>query len=255
MKSVNTIKVMNEEQKIKNLMKTDKSYNYQFCKKIYSFVENYILRKIKGIDIKEVVPKGEKITSSIEKFYYEEMENNAVMLTILLAQVDFEENKSPLLLKDNEVGFLESKDLSIKKDIGNRIFDTIYKKYTFENKVEEYFEKYLIPMLNKLNDNKIITYDVNSEDKEIQLLTNKTTELVKLFINNKIGNCINFSLFKYAFNEEETYRFNFLYNDNENARNDFVEIVKDFLEDNYNKMELKTMSKETMEQYIEAVEK
>ena len=183
------------------------------------------------------------------------MESNAVMLTILLARVDFEENKSPLLLKDNEVGFLESKDLSIKKDIGNRIFDTIYKKYTFENKVEEYFEKYLIPMLNKLNDNKIITYNVNSKDKEIQLLTNKTTELIKLFINNKIGNCINFSLFKYAFNEEETYRFNFLYNDNENARNNFVEIVKDFLEDNYNKMELKAMSKETMEQYIEAVEK
>ena len=255
MKSVNTIKVMNEEQKIKDLMKADKSHNYLFYKKAYSFVENYILRKIKSIDIKEVIPKGEKIRSSVEKFYYEEMESNAVMLTILLAQVDFEENKSPLLLKDKEVGFLDSKDLTIKKDIGNRIFDIIYKKYTFENKVEEYFEKYLIPMLNKLNDNKIIAYDVNSEDKEIQLLTNKTTELVKLFINNKIGNCINFSLFKYAFNEEETYRFNFLYNDNENARNDFVEIVKDFLEDNYNKMELKTMSKETMEQYIEAVEK
>lgn len=41
-------------------------------------------------------------------------------------------------------------------------------------------------MLNKLNDNKIITYDVNSEDKEIQLLTNKTTELVKVFINKKL---------------------------------------------------------------------
>lgn len=43
------------------------------------------------------------------------MESNAVMLTILLAKVDFEENKSPLLLKDNEVGFLDSKDLTIKK--------------------------------------------------------------------------------------------------------------------------------------------
>ena len=248
MKSVNTIKVMNEEQKIKDLMKADKSHNYLFYKKAYSFVENYILRKIKSIDIKEVIPKGEKIRSSVEKFYYEEMESNAVMLTILLAKVDFEENKSPLLLKDNEVGFLDSKDLTIKKDIGNRIFDIIYKKYTIENKIEDYFEECLVHMLNELN-------NVNSNDKEIQLLTNKTTELVKLFINNKIGNCINFSLFKYAFNEEETYRFNFLYNDNENARNDFVEIVKDFLEDNYNKMELKTMSKETMEQYIEAVEK
>lgn len=39
----------------------------------------------------------------------------------------FEENKSPPLLKDNEVGFLESKDLSIKKDIGNRIFDKFIK--------------------------------------------------------------------------------------------------------------------------------
>lgn len=245
---------MNEKQKIKDLMKTDKSYNYLFWKKVYSFVGNYILRKIKAIDIKEVVSKEEKIKSSVEKFYYEEMESNAVILTILLAQVDLEENKSPLLLKDNEIGFLDSKDLTIKKDIGNRRFDIIYKKYTFENKVEEYFEKYLISMLNKLNDNKIITYDVNSEDKEIQLLPNKTTEIVKVLINKKIGNCINFSLFKYVFNEEETW-FNFLYNDNENARTDFVEIVKDFLEDNYNKMELKTMSKETMEQYIEAVEK
>ena len=246
---------MNEKQKIKDLMKTDKSYNYLFWKKVYSFVENYILRKIKAIDIKEVVSKEEKIKSSVEKFYYEEMESNAVILTILLAQVELEENKSPLLLKDNEIGFLDSKDLTIKKDIGNSRFDIIYKKYTFENKVEEYFEKYLIPMLNKLNDNKIITYYVNSEDKEIQLLTNKTTEIVKVFINKKIDNCINYSLFKYVFNDEETYRFNFLYNDNENARNDFVEIVKNFLEDNYNKKELKTMSKETMEQYIEAVEK
>ena len=47
MKSVNTIKVMNEEQKIKDLMKADKSHNYLFYKKAYSFVENYILRKIK----------------------------------------------------------------------------------------------------------------------------------------------------------------------------------------------------------------
>ena len=54
MKSVNTIKVMNEEQKIKDLMKADKSHNYLFYKKAYSFVENYILRKIKSIDIKEV---------------------------------------------------------------------------------------------------------------------------------------------------------------------------------------------------------
>ena len=80
MKSVNTIKVMNEEQKIKDLMKADKSHNYLFYKKAYSFVENYILRKIKSIDIKEVIPKGEKIRSSVEKFYYEEMESNAVML-------------------------------------------------------------------------------------------------------------------------------------------------------------------------------
>ena len=156
MKSVNTIKVMNEEQKIKDLMKADKSHNYLFYKKAYSFVENYILRKIKSIDIKEVIPKGERIRSSVEKFYYEEMESNAVMLTILLAKVDFEENKSPLLLKDNEVGFLDSKDLTIKKDIGNRIFDIIYKKYTFENKIEDYFEEYLVPMLNELNDKKVI---------------------------------------------------------------------------------------------------
>ena len=255
MKSVNTIKVMNEEQKIKNLMKTDKSYNYQFCKKIYSFVENYILRKIKGIDIKEVVPKGEKITSSIEKFYYEEMENNAVMLTILLAQVDFEENKSPLLLKDNEVGFLESKDLSIKKDIGNRIFDTIYKKYTFQNKIDDYFEEYLVPMLNELNDKKVITYDVNSNDKEIQLLTTKTSELVKTFVNNKTRDSVNFSLFKYAFNEEDIEELNFLFNDNKNVKLELADLTKSFLKKHYKKIDLKNMSNVLMDEYIEAVEK
>lgn len=40
----------------------------------------------------------------------------------------------------------------------------IHKK-KFYNK--NYFKEYLVPMLNELNDKKVITYDVNSNDKEI----------------------------------------------------------------------------------------
>ena len=110
-------------------------------------------------------------------------------------------------------------------------------------------------MLNELNDKKVITYDVNSNDKEIQLLTTKTSELVKTFVNNKTRDSVNFSLFKYAFNEEDIEELNFLFNDNKNVKLELADLTKSFLKKHYKKIDLKNMSNVLMDEYIEAVEK
>lgn len=81
----------------------------------------------------------------------------------------------------------------------------------------------------------------------------KTSELVKTFVNNKTRDNVNFLLFKYAFNEEDIEELNFLFNDNKNVKLELDNLTKPFLKKHYKKSDLKNMSKETMEQYIETV--
>lgn len=160
-------------------------------------------------------------------------------MTIMLAQVN-EDNKAPNMLQDNEIDFINKSDVKLKKDIANRIKEYTIKKYTYEDKVNTYIVEYIEPLLKDLDKEKTIIFDSN------------IIELVKKYIYHETKESIGYSIFKYLYDEDYTNDWNFLFNDNKNAKNEFVGIVKDFLIKYYEKIDIKKVDKLDIEQLLKA---
>lgn len=243
--AINVIKKLNEENQTRAKKRKNTSEEQTLINKAHDFVNTYIMPKINIYDLIGTTNKKEEI------IYSQNMTSSAVDMTILFAQVN-EENKAPNMLKDEEIGFLDKGDVKLKKDIANRIRESVIKQFTYNTKVNDYIDKYIVPMLEELNKDKIIIYDTESKEKETSLMTNNTMQLVKKYIYNETKESIGFSIFKYLYDEEYTNDWNFLFNDNENAKNEFVGIVKDFLINNYKKIDVKDIDKFDIEQYLKA---
>lgn len=175
----------------------------------------------------------------IDNLLYDDMKATAVDMTIMLSQVN-EDNKAPNMLKDNEIDFINKSDIKLKKDIANRIKDYTIKKYTYEDKVNTYIVEYIEPLLKDLDKEKTIIFDSN------------IIELVKKYIYHETKESIGYSIFKYLYDEDYTNDWNFLFNDNKNAKNEFVGIVKDFLIKYYKKIDIKNVDKLDIEQLLKA---
>ena len=135
------------------------------------------------------------------------------------------------MLKDNEIDFINKSDVKLKKDIANRIKEYTIKKYTYEDKVNTYIVEYIEPLLKDLDKEKTIIFDSN------------IIELVKKYIYHETKESIGYSIFKYLYDEDYSNDWNFLFNDNKNAKNEFVGIVKDFLIKYYKKIDIKKVDK------------
>lgn len=175
----------------------------------------------------------------IDNLLYDDMKATAVDMTIMLSQVN-EDNKAPNMLKDNEIDFINKSDIKLKKDIANRIKEYTIKKYTYEDKVNTYIVEYIEPLLKDLDKEKTIIFDSN------------IIELVKKYIYHETKESIGYSIFKYLYDEDYTNDWNFLFNDNKNAKNEFVGIVKDFLIKYYKKIDIKNVDKLDIEQLLKA---
>ena len=178
-------------------------------------------------------------TSKSDNLLYDDMKATAVDMTIMLAQVN-EDNKAPNMLQDNEIDFINKSDVKLKKDIANRIKEYTIKKYTYEDKVNTYIVEYIEPLLKDLDKEKTIIFDSN------------IIELVKKYIYHETNESIGYSIFKYLYDEDYTNDWNFLFNDNKNAKNEFVGIVKDFLIKYYEKIDIKKVDKLDIEQLLKA---
>ena len=175
----------------------------------------------------------------IDNLLYDDMKATAVDMTIMLSQVN-EDNKAPNMLKDNEIDFINKSDIKLKKDIANRIKEYTIKKYTYEDKVNTYIVEYIEPLLKDLDKEKTIIFD------------STIIELVKKYIYHETKESIGYSIFKYLYDEDYTNDWNFLFNDNKNAKNEFVGIVKDFLIKYYKKIDIKNVDKLDIEQLLKA---
>lgn len=214
MKTINTLKTMTEEEKERNKQRKNNNEEQALLNKAYNFVETYVMPKINIYDVFG--------TSKNDKLLNADMTKTAVDITIMLAQVN-EDNKAPNMLQDNEIDFINKNDVKLKKDIANRIKEYTIKKYTYEDKVNDYIVEYIEPLLKDLEKEKIITFD------------NNTIELVKNYIYQETKESIGYSIFKYLYDEDYINDWNFLFNDNKNAKIEFVGIVKDFLIKYYKK--------------------
>lgn len=231
MKTINTLKIMTDNEKEKNKQRKNTNEEQALLNKAYNFVETYVMPKINISDVIGI--------SKNDNLLYDDMKATAVDITIMLAQVN-EDNKAPNMLQDNEIDFINKSDVKLKKDIANRIKEYTIKKYTYEDKVNTYIVEYIEPLLKDLDKEKTIIFDSN------------IIELVKKYIYHETKESIGYSIFKYLYDEDYTNDWNFLFNDNKNAKNEFVGIVKDFLIKYYEKTDIKKVDKLDIEQLLKA---
>lgn len=231
MKTINTLKIMTDNEKERNKQRKNTNEEQAFLNKAHNFVETYVMPKI---NISDIIG-----TSKSDNLLYDDMKATAVDMTIMLAQVN-EDNKAPNMLQDNEIDFINKSDVKLKKDIANRIKEYTIKKYTYEDKVNTYIVEYIEPLLKDLDKEKTIIFDSN------------IIELVKKYIYHETKESIGYSIFKYLYDEDYTNDWNFLFNDNKNAKNEFVGIVKDFLIKYYEKIDIKKVDKLDIEQLLKA---
>lgn len=231
MKTINTLKIMTDNEKERNKQRKNTNEEQALLNKAYNFVETYVMPKINISDVIGI--------SKNDNLLYDDMKATAVDMTIMLAQVN-EDNKAPNMLQDNEIDFINKSDVKLKKDIANRIKEYTIKKYTFEDKVNTYIVEYIEPLLKDLDKEKTIIFDSN------------IIELVKKYIYHETKESIGYSIFKYLYDEDYTNDWNFLFNDNKNAKNEFVGIVKDFLIKYYEKIDIKKVDKLDIEQLLKA---
>ena len=231
MKTINTLKIMTDNEKEKNKQRKNTNEEQALLNKAYNFVETYVMPKINISDVIGI--------SKNDNLLYDDMKATAVDMTIMLAQVN-EDNKAPNMLQDNEIDFINKSDVKLKKDIANRIKEYTIKKYTYEDKVNTYIVEYIEPLLKDLEKEKTIIFDSN------------IIELVKKYIYHETKESIGYSIFKYLYDEDYTNDWNFLFNDNKNAKNEFVGIVKDFLIKYYEKIDIKKVDKLDIEQLLKA---
>ena len=231
MKTINTLKIMTDNEKEKNKQRKNTNEEQALLNKAYNFVETYVMPKINISDVIGI--------SKNDNLLYDDMKATAVDMTIMLAQVN-EDNKAPNMLQDNEIDFINKSDVKLKKDIAKRIKEYTIKKYTYEDKVNTYIVEYIEPLLKDLDKEKTIIFDSN------------IIELVKKYIYHETKESIGYSIFKYLYDEDYTNDWNFLFNDNKNAKNEFVGIVKDFLIKYYKKIDIKKVDKLDIEQLLKA---
>ena len=146
------------------------------------------------------------------------------------------------MLQDDEIGFL-GKDKKIKKQLANKICDYLIRTRTYELNLNKYVEEYIIPILSKYNEEKKIKFDLNSNDKEILMISNNTIELAKRIIFENTNMSIILPFIKNELDEEIINACNFLFNDDEKSKKDFSNyFIKDIL-DNYDKIDFKNIEK------------
>lgn len=146
------------------------------------------------------------------------------------------------MLQDEEIGFL-GKDKKIKKQLANKICDYLIRTRTYELNLNKYVEEYIIPILSEYNEEEKIKFDLNSNDKELLMISNNTIELAKRIIFENTNMSIILPFIKNELEEEIITACNFLFNDDKETKKDFSNyLIKDIL-DNYDKIDFKNVEK------------
>ena len=79
-------------------------------------------------------------------------------------------------------------------------------------------------------------------------------ELTKKYIYYETKDSMMFPIFKYFYEEEYINDWDFLFNDNENAKKDFATMTKDFLVKHYKNINIKNIDKFDMDDYFLGLE-
>ena len=226
MKSINVVKILEEEEKSKKKERKSIDEDTILKNKIWDFIDNFIMPRIlKEIDLEE------HYIVYYEDFLYETLEENSKQ-TESVKELYFEE----------EIDFLNKNNQKVKIDMANRYAEFCIKNYLKDEIVEDYYSKYAKPMLEKLNKENIIIFDKNSTDIKIKKTTDKIEKLVKKIIDDKrIENWL-FIVYKnyYDFDYMEKNDV-FFSNDNKDNKEKFCNCIKNYIVNNYDSIQYKKL--------------
>ena len=226
MKSINVVKILEEEEKSKKKERKSIDEDTILKNKIWDFIDNFIMPRIlKEIDLEE------HYIVYYEDFLYETLEENSKQ-TESIKELYFEE----------EINFLNKNNQKVKIDMANRYAEFCIKNYLKDEIVEDYYLKYAKPMLEKLNKENIIIFDKNSTDIKIKKTTDKIEKLVKKIIDDKrIENWL-FIVYKnyYDFDYMEKNDV-FFSNDNKENKEKFCNCIKNYIVSNYDSIQYKKL--------------
>lgn len=225
MKSINVVKMLEEEEKTKVKERISTDAETMLKDKIWNCIENFIMPYVKSkIDITED-----------EQIKYE---NNLFEALVNHNDLTEEDNN---VFDEEEKNFLHTSNRKVKVDMSKRFAEIIIRTHTLDEKVEEYYNKYAMPMLKELHKQDVIIYDTEALDNKTKSATTKIDKLVKKIIRDKANQNKIYPLFKKIFGNEFIEKNDIIFNDNKEQKEKFCNYIKQYIENNYNNIDYKAI--------------
>ena len=225
MKSINVVKMLEEEEKTKAKERKSTDAETLLKDKIWNCIDNFIMPYVK---------------SKIEMTEHEQVVYEDNLFNLLVKHNDFTEEDS-IAFDEEERNFLNTSNRKVKVDIGNRYAETIIRTHTLDEKVEEYYNKYAKPMLKELQKQNVIIYDTEALDNKTKSATTKIDKLVKKIITDKAKESKMYSLFKKIFGNEFIEKNDVIFSDNKEQKEKFCNCIKTYIENNYDNIDYKAI--------------
>lgn len=225
MKSINVVKMLEEEEKAKVKERISTDAETILKDKIWNCIDNFIMPYVKSkIDITE----NEQIKYT----------NNLFEALVNHNDLTEEDNN---VFDEEEKNFLHTSNRKVKVDMSKRFAETIIRTHTLDKKVEEYYNKYVMPMLKELHKQDVIIYDTEALDNKTKSATTKIDKLVKKIICDKAKQNKIYPLFKKIFGNEFIEKNDIIFTDNKEQKEKFCNCIKQYIKNNYNNIDYKAI--------------
>lgn len=228
MKSVNTIKLMQDKKNLNNTARKDNTEERLLSDKAKKYVDTYVIPKFKNIDLSN-------------ENYKDEVIFQAYSIVLSLSEITLENTPNPIFLTKAEVGFLNSNDVKLKARIGNRIARQVVRINTYDREKEKYIDTYINPILRKLVSENIIVYDKNALDNKMKIANKKIDNLVNKFIDDILKESVNFILFSGIYGEDYISKWDIIFGEDIQTKKDFATMFYNYVKDNYASIDFKNL--------------
>ena len=226
MKSINIVKMLEEEERTKKKERISKDDVSILNNKSWHFIDNFIMPYVK---------------SKVELTEDEQARYEDFLLDLLTDIDNLIEDEDTNLFNEEEINILHSQDRKLKTEMGKRYAETIIRTHTQNEKTEEYYIKYAKPMLKELHKQDVIIYDTEALDNKTKLATTKIDKLVKKIITDKAKENKQYPLFKKLYSNEFIEKNDVIFSDNKEQKEKFCNCIKTYIENNYNNIDYKAI--------------
>lgn len=257
MEKINVLKLIEEEQETSNLFSRNLSKE-DFMNRLYDFVDNYVKPRLIKLnqknrikynpnsDDEETLELTSRIdrtiphllnTSILSKNFNEENDFNDIEEEIEDdIDIDNELNETEEDEKENIFYNLVYKDRKTKNKLADLFCEYLVRRYSIADKTFEFIDKYIVPIL--INENKKISFDLDSKDEHTLLISKNTIELFKFAICEESFIAVALPLTNDEYEEEQLQYLEFLFRGNEEINKEIASQFCDSFVENYKKFDL-----------------